>query len=69
MRIVNNSDSAIIVLHEIYGINEHIKNVCIGFSAKGYDVICPNLINRREPFDYESQEEAYNYFMNNIGFY
>lgn len=69
MIIVNNSDSAIIVLHEIYGINEHIKNICRGFSAKGYDVICPNLINRSEPFDYESQEEAYNYFMNKVGFY
>ena len=42
--------------------------VCEKFSMKGYDVICPNLIGLPKPFNYDSQEEAYQHFMNNIGF-
>lgn len=68
MKIINNSDSVIIVLHEIYGINKHIQMVCEKFSMNGYDIICPNLIDLGEPFNYDLQEEAYQHFMNNIGF-
>ncbi|TCO68882.1 dienelactone hydrolase family protein [Marinisporobacter balticus] len=68
MKIINNSNSVIIVLHEIYGINQHMQTVCKKFSIAGYDIICPNLIKLNQPFNYESQEEAYQHFMNNIGF-
>lgn len=68
MKIINNSDSVVVVLHEIYGINQHIQMVCKKLSIKGYDVICPNLIGLPKPFNYEAQEEAYQYFINNIGF-
>lgn len=68
MKIINNSDSVIIVLHEIYGINQHIQMVCQKFSMNGYYVICPNLINLSQPFNYALQEEAYQHFMNNIRF-
>ncbi len=68
MEIVKNYDSVIIVLHEIYGINEHIKKVCKKFSRDGYDVICPNLINLSQPFNYASEKEAYEHFIDNIGF-
>lgn len=68
MKIINDSDSVIIVLHEVYGINQHIQMVCEKLSMKGYDIICPNLINRTEAFNYDSQEEVYEHFMNNIGF-
>ncbi|QAA32209.1 dienelactone hydrolase family protein [Clostridium manihotivorum] len=68
MEIVNNYDSVIIVLHEIYGINEHIKTVCKKISSNGYDVICPNLINLPQAFKYSSEKEAYQHFMDNIGF-
>lgn len=68
MEIINNSSSVIIVLHEIYGINQHIQKVCEKFSIKGYDVICPNLINVNKPFNYSFQEEAYKYFVKSIGF-
>lgn len=68
MKVINNSHSVIIVLHEIYGIDEHIKMVCKKFSADGYDIICPNLIHRGEPFSRQLQEEAYKHFMKNIGF-
>lgn len=68
MKIINNSHSVIIVLHEIYGIDEHIEMVCSKFAGDGYDIICPNLIHIPEPFSYDQQEEAYKHFMNNIGF-
>jgi len=69
MKIINNSDSVIIVLHEIYGINQHIRMVCEKFSMNGYDIICPNLIQMNQPFSYDLQEEAYEHFMSNIGFH
>lgn len=68
MKIVNNSDSVIIVLHEIYGINNHIQRVCQRFSNKGFDIICPNLIRLQEPFRNSMEKEAYHHFINNIGF-
>ncbi|WP_298841070.1 dienelactone hydrolase family protein [uncultured Clostridium sp.] len=68
MKIINNSNSVIIVLHEIYGINQHIKLVCDKFSMAGYDIICPNLINLNHPFNYDQQHEAYHHFINKIGF-
>ncbi|MEG6586791.1 dienelactone hydrolase family protein [Dendrosporobacter sp. 1207_IL3150] len=64
----NNSDTVIIVLHEIYGINEHIINVCKELSKRKYDIIIPNLLKDRIKFSYDQEERAYNYFMNNIGF-
>lgn len=54
MNIINNSDSAIIVVHEIYCINQHIQMVCENFAEKGYDVIYPNLIDLPQPFAYDS---------------
>lgn len=68
MEIIGNYDSVIIVLHEIYGVNQHIQSVCEKLSMNGYDTICPNLINLAQPFNYESEEEAYQHFFNNIGF-
>lgn len=64
----NGSDTLVIVLHEIYGINEHINKVCKEYMEHGYDVVCPNLLNLNKAFDYENQEEAYQYFTKNIGF-
>ncbi len=63
----NGSDTAIVVLHEIYGINLHIREVCNSFYQDGYDVYCPNLLNR-EPFSEEVQEQAYLFFNRQIGF-
>ncbi|WP_342416481.1 dienelactone hydrolase family protein [Paenibacillus sp. FSL R10-2782] len=62
------SDTVIVVLHEIYGINQHIQNICRLLSDQGYDVICPNLLGRETPFDYSQEETAYRNFMENVGF-
>lgn len=58
---------AIIVLHEIYGINNFISNQCLWFEHMGFDVLCPNMIERK-CFDYKEASNAYTYFMSNTGF-
>lgn len=63
----NGSDTLIVVLHEIYGINDHIAAVCKSLADSGYDVMCPDLLDGRPGFDYEKEDEAYRYFMNFIG--
>lgn len=56
-----------IVVHEIYGINQHMKDVCATLSQWGFNVICPNLLEKETPFDYSSEEDAYQHFMKHIG--
>jgi dienelactone hydrolase len=68
MKFINNSASVVIVLHEVYGVNQHMQKVCEKLSKQEYDIICPNLIGLNQPFNYDSQEEAYQYFISNIGF-
>lgn len=65
---VQNSNSAIIILHEIYGLNKHIEDVCKHYFTKGYDIYCPDLLNKTTPFDYSQSDEAYHYFISCIGF-
>ncbi|EGH3123302.1 hypothetical protein IEA33_003851 [Salmonella enterica] len=61
-------DNAVIVLHEIYGINDHIKKMCDIYHDSGFDIFCPDLLKRDPHFLYEQHERAYNYFMNGCGF-
>ncbi|GGI10840.1 dienelactone hydrolase family protein [Gottfriedia solisilvae] len=68
MQIIKKSDKLIILIHEIYGINQHIKNFCDLLSQQGFDVICPNLLEREQAFDYSEEEIAYLNFMENVGF-
>ena len=63
----NNADTLIVVLHEIYGINEHITKTCQDLSDSGYDVVCPDLLDDKPFFDYAREEDAYRYFMNYVG--
>ena len=64
----NNSDTMIIVLHEIYGVNKHIVNVCETLSKYQYDSIAPNLLKDNIVFNYDQAEVAYHNFMDNVGF-
>jgi dienelactone hydrolase len=66
--IQKNSDSVIIVVHEIYGINQHMNYVCQLLSKYGFDVLCPNLLDRETPFDYSQEKDAYRNFIENVGF-
>jgi dienelactone hydrolase len=61
-------DRAFIVLHEIYGVNDHMKRICRQLESQGFDVICPNLIERDLPFSYKEGKIAYQHFTGNIGF-
>ena len=62
-----NNKSAIIILHEIYGMNEFIQKQCQRFKETGYDVFCPDMLGK-QPFPYEESVEAYDYFIKNVGF-
>lgn len=58
---------AVLILHEIYGINSFIKTTCQKFQNTGFDVYCPDMMHR-QPFPYEESQEAYKYFMKAVGF-
>jgi len=58
---------AMILLHEIYGVNLFIQEQSKKFVEDGYDVFCLNMIDR-DFFSYEESIEAYDFFMNNVGF-
>lgn len=64
----NHSDTLIIVLHEIYGINNHIIKVCNQLAKRNYDVMAPNLLSNEMVFPYHQEEVAYSYFMDKVGF-
>nr|WP_106782876.1 dienelactone hydrolase family protein [Lysinibacillus timonensis] len=67
-KLSKKSDTLIIVIHEIYGINPHIVGVCEKLATYDVDVICPNLIEREHPFEYTQEETAYRHFMDHVGF-
>ncbi|KAB2336273.1 dienelactone hydrolase family protein [Cytobacillus depressus] len=68
LKINKKSDNLIIVVHEIYGINQHMVDLCELLSEQNFDLICPNLFEQEIPFDYSQEEKAYHNFMNNVGF-
>ena len=68
MELKQSSNQCVILLHEIYGINSHIKYYSNALYEKGFDVYVPNLIQRITPFSYEEEDLAYQNFMTNVGF-
>ncbi len=39
----------IVVIQEIFGVNDHIRSVADGYAAQGYSVIAPQLYDRSAP--------------------
>ena len=39
---------AVVVIQEIFGVNQHIRSVCEGFAAAGYAALAPALFDRIE---------------------
>src|SRR5436853_707759 len=39
----------IVVIHEAYGLNDHIRDVARRFAAQGYTVLAPDLYTREGP--------------------
>lgn len=68
INLYNKSDVVIIVVHEIYGINQHMRDICHSLFEEGFDVVCPNLLNQESTFDYSEEKIAYDNFMEKIGF-
>jgi len=64
---ISNNKKAVIILHEIYGANRFIEDVCSEYHMRGFDVFCPEML-RRKCFSYSEVSEAYHYFINEIGF-
>lgn len=65
---IKNRKKLVILVHEIYGINQHIHTFAQLLEKLGADVICPNLLPTNEPFNELQGEEAYHYFMEQVGF-
>ena len=61
-------DKAIVLLHEIYGINAHIQRTADIWKRRGFDVYTPMLFPHSAPFRYDQQDEAYRHFSDNVGF-
>ena len=40
---------SLVVLQEIFGVNQHMRDVCARFAAEGYRVIAPALFDRVRP--------------------
>ncbi|EOO26545.1 dienelactone hydrolase [Bacillus cereus BAG1X2-3] len=59
---------ALIVVHEIYGVNDHMHHVTNHFTSSHIDVFCPNLLQSQHAFHYSDEEKAYEHFINHIGF-
>lgn len=62
-----NARVALVVIHEIYGVNQHIKHFSENLFSNGFDVWCPNLLNVANPFKYEQEQAAYRHFMSQVG--
>ena len=57
---------AIILLHEIYGINRYILTRKEKFQSLGFDVYCPDFYGGKV-FDYKDKDAAYTYFFEHVG--
>lgn len=44
-----------------------ITDLCELLSEQNYDVICPNLLEQKVPYEYSEEEKAYRNFFDNIG--
>ncbi|USG68353.1 dienelactone hydrolase family protein [Brevibacillus ruminantium] len=68
IHIEQNAKTLILVVHEIYGINEQMKMICTSLAGRGFDVMCPNLLQHKTAFDYAQEEIAYRHFREEVGF-
>jgi len=52
------SKHCIIVIHEWWGLNDHIKDICMRYAAEGFTVIAPDLYRGRVLTDPNEASEA-----------
>lgn len=49
----------VVVVQEMYGVNDYLRTVCEFYAANGYVAIAPSLYDRRQPnliFDYTTED-------------
>jgi len=56
---------AVILLHEIYGVNDHIRDVAAALRKRGFAVHTPDLLGK--VYGYDEEAAAYEHFME-VGF-
>ncbi|WP_028402286.1 dienelactone hydrolase family protein [Ectobacillus panaciterrae] len=64
----SNKDTAVILIHEIYGVNNHMEHMKEELSKMDIEVVCPNLLNREVPYTYSEEKEGYQNFIEHVGF-
>ncbi len=52
----------VILAHEIYGVNSHMKKMAKLIKMAGYDVITPNLLGDGEVYSLQEENTAYEQF-------
>lgn len=57
---------AVIILHEIYGVNDHITETAARLAASGMTAYCPDLLGT--VYGYDREEDAYARYMAQSGF-
>ncbi|MFJ5790811.1 dienelactone hydrolase family protein [Lysinibacillus sp. NPDC093197] len=65
---MNRKNRKIFILHEIYGVNDFIREQACAFMDKQTEVECVQLYTDEKSFTYNQEKEAYKYFINEIGF-
>lgn len=45
----NPCQGRVVVIQEVFGVNQHIRDVCDRFSQNGFDALAPSLFDRLEP--------------------
>lgn len=58
----------VVIIPEIYGINQYIKDWADFFKHQSYDAICMDLSGREHLYNYSESNEAYRNFMIEVSF-
>lgn len=59
------AEGAVILLHEIYGVNGHMRDAAAWLATQGFAVYCPDLLGTA--YGYDREEAAYEHYMR-VGF-
>ncbi|MBD1373903.1 dienelactone hydrolase family protein [Hazenella sp. IB182357] len=57
----------VILMHEIYGVNDHMHHMQKQLIADGYDTLCLDLYDGKQ-FELHEGHRAYSYFKQEVGF-
>lgn len=57
--ISNTSDAVIIVIHEIYRINEHMKHISQSLAAPNFDELISTLVNKNTEIYKRTREHGF----------